>query len=42
LLLAAGLSADRWNDGLHAAIRACEADETLPISVRQITASTHP
>jgi hypothetical protein len=42
LLLAAGLSADRWNDGLHAAIRACEADETLPISVRQLAASTHP
>ena len=42
LLLAAGLSADRWNEGLRAAVCACEADETLPISVRQLAASTHP
>jgi hypothetical protein len=42
LLLAAGLSVDRWTEGLRAAVRACERDASLPISVRQLAATTHP
>jgi len=42
LLLAAGLPADRWTEDLRAAVRACEADPSLPISVRQLAAATPP
>jgi hypothetical protein len=42
LLLAAGVPSHRWNDALRAAVRACESDASLPISVRQLAAATHP